>query len=32
MNKDMFDVNSCGSQLIARRLVKDYCTLLIWED
>jgi len=31
MNKNMFDVNSCNSHLIARRLVKDYCTLLIWE-
>ena len=27
MNKNTFDVNSsCGSHLIARRLVKDYCT------
>ena len=32
MNKNMFDANSCGSHLIARRLVKDYCTLLVWED
>ena len=32
MNKNMFDVNSCGSHLIARQLVKDYCTLLIGED
>jgi len=28
----MFDVNSCGSHLIVRQLVKDYCWLLIWED
>jgi len=30
MNKNMFDVNSCGSHLIVVRwLVKDCCTLLI---
>jgi len=32
VNKNMFDVNPCSSHLIVRRLVKDYCTLLVWED
>ena len=32
MNKNMFDVNLHGSHQILRQLVKDYCTLLIWED